>query len=300
LSTEEKSAFNPEILLTFGDAIVSKKIKVMLRHSGIQEHWHVAENLPHADTYQKLSASILAKPAVFLAYLAEKTIKTTSNFALSWQKIDALRKERHAKYLQTTPFSDLKVFEILLKQLPENSVLQLANSSVIRYAQLFDDGRHVPHYSNRGAAGIDGSTSTAVGFALCTSKPVFLISGDISFFYDSNAFFHQHMPKNLKIIVVNNAGGNIFTIIPGPKTTGKSSVFFEAPQKASIELLSQTYGLNYLFAGDEQQLNLQFEKLKNAHKATVLEVKTPGEINSDILNNYFKFLQNGTTQLDKN
>lgn len=298
LTTEELKIFTPELLLTFGDAIVSKKIKAMLRTSTIQEHWHVGEFLPHPDTFQKLTASIAAKPVGFLSFLANKSTPKEKGFGRRFFEANKIRLKRQQEYLTSAPFSDLKVFEILLKNIPKKGVVHLANSSVIRYVQLFDEGRHLPHYSNRGTAGIDGSTSTALGFALVSKEDVFLITGDISFFYDSNAFFNNHVPANLKVVVINNQGGNIFTIIPGPDSTGLSESFFESPQKASIRDLAKTFGVEYLFANDENSLKDKFDTMKHAKHACILEIKTPGHLNAEILNNYFNYLKNGATQLD--
>src|SRR5690554_7562077 len=70
-------------------------------------------------------------------------------------------------------------------------------------------------FCNRGTSGIDGCTSTAIGAATTTSDITTLITGDVSFLYDSNALWNHYLPKNLKIIVINNGGGGIFRILPG-------------------------------------------------------------------------------------
>jgi len=85
-------------------------------------------------------------------------------------------------YLEKIPFSDLKAFEIILQHLPKNVMLQLSNSSTIRYAQLFPIDSSISVYSNRGTSGIDGSTSTAIGASVATDKPTVLITGDIGFY----------------------------------------------------------------------------------------------------------------------
>ena len=73
-------------------------------------------------------------------------------------------------------------------------------------------------FSNRGISGIDGILSTAVGNALAQVDLLhILIIGDLAFFYDRNRLWLNHsFPKNLKIIVMNNAGGGIFTLLPRP------------------------------------------------------------------------------------
>ena len=81
--------------------------------------------------------------------------------------------------------------------------------------------------SNRGTSGIDGSTSTAIGAACVSQQPTVFITGDLSFFYDSNALWSNYIPLNFRIIIVNNRGGGIFRILPGNKNSENFSTFFE-------------------------------------------------------------------------
>lgn len=115
-------------------------------------------------------------------------------------------------------FSDFKVFEKVIESLPKNSQLQISNSSAIRYAQLIEIDPSIEVYCNRGTSGIDGSTSTAVGAAVARSdKQTVFITGDIGFLYDSNALWNSYIPKNFKIILINNGGGESLEFYPGMK-----------------------------------------------------------------------------------
>src|SRR5690606_28380724 len=97
-----------------------------------------------------------------------------------------------------------KVFEIVFKNLPQHTIVHYANSAGVRYAQLFDHSNGITHYANRGTSGIDGCNSTAVGHAMMTTKMLTLITGDIAFLYDSNAFWNDNLPSNLRVIIINN------------------------------------------------------------------------------------------------
>ncbi len=101
-------------------------------------------------------------------------------------------------YLKKQPFSDLKVFELISQKLPAGLQLQLANSSSIRYAQLFSWPERTVIFCNRGTSGIDGSTATAIGAALINKRPTVLITGDLSFFYDINGLWNNYIQKTLK------------------------------------------------------------------------------------------------------
>jgi len=161
----------------------------------------------------------------------------------------------------------------------------------VRYAQLFNWNSEIEFFANRGTSGIDGSSSTAVGYASSSNKPTLLITGDISFLYDTNAFLNPNLPSNLKVIVVNNNGGGIFRIIEGPNKTSALDQFFETHQNFDIEKISKAYGLSY-FSGDDissSQFALEtfFEESK---KPSLLELKTPRLENAAVLKNYFKML----------
>ena len=178
--------FQPEILLTFGGMIVSKRIKAFLRKHKPQLHWHI-DSFRAYDTFGCLSKHFITQPNLFFQSFFALTQSIESDYNKKAQKIKKLRQEKSELYLSKIPFSDFKVFEILLPRLPQNSHLQISNSSPIRYAQLFDIEKSIEVYSNRGTSGIDGSTSTAIGAAVANTKQTTFITGDIGFLYDSNA-----------------------------------------------------------------------------------------------------------------
>src|SRR5690606_27679905 len=102
------------------------------------------------------------------------------------------------------------VFHKALGNIPNNYQLQLSNSSTVRYAQLFDLEPSIRVFCNRGTSGIDGSTSTAIGASIYDSNPTLLLTGDLSFLYDSNGLWNNYIKPNFRIIVINNDGGGIF------------------------------------------------------------------------------------------
>ena len=189
------------------------------------------------------------------------------------------------------PFSDLKVFEIVLQQLPKESMLQLSNSSPVRYAQLFPIDPSIVVYSNRGTSGIDGSTSTAIGAALASDRPTTLITGDIGFLYDSNGLWNNYIPKNFKIILINNGGGGIFRILPGHQENKMFTTFFETSHCLTAEHLAKMYNFEYSIASDEASLTTSLNALYSQNeKPCILEVFTPTLQNDKILLQYFKEL----------
>lgn len=283
-------AFQPEVLITFGGMIVSKRIKALLRTYRPEHHWHI-DPLRAYNTFGALAHHFEAQPNDFFHQILPFTKTVKSDYALSMQRIKKAREVKHQKYLDKIPFSDLKAFELVLSRLPKNTMLQLSNSSAIRYALLFEIDPSISVFCNRGTSGIDGSTSTAIGAAIGNSKQTTLITGDIGFLYDSNALWNQYIPKNFKIILINNGGGGIFRILPGHQENKAFNTFFETSHCLTAEHLAKMYGLEYTIASDVDSLKTGLNNLfAQNSKPCILEVFTPTLENDKILLQYFKEL----------
>ncbi len=286
-SEDDFKTLQPELLITFGGMVVSKRIKTFLRQYQPKAHWHIDEIRAY-DTYNCLSEHIKTTPSLFF-----ERMNTLNSVESSYQdKILSIFhkiKEKHNKIVENAPFSDLKVFSTIWKHLPKNSLLQISNSSPIRYAQLFPTDSSISVYCNRGTSGIDGSTSTAIGAAVSSNKLTTFITGDISFFYDSNALWNSYTPKNFKLILINNGGGGIFRILPGHKENALFNTFFETEHQLNASHLANMYGWKYLKATDKQTMEQKLQELyKHNDCPTILEIFTPTKTNQDILKNYFK------------
>lgn len=290
LTDNEFSELKPEILLTFGGMVVSKKIKQFLRNHQPKHHWHIDEQRA-MNTYHCLSEFIQEKPTTFLAELVSVSEKKKSDYQQKWLSLKAKRAEKHQQYLSKIEHSDLKVFEPILESIPENYQLQLGNSSVVRYAQLFNVKNSLRVFCNRGTSGIDGSTSTAIGAAFASKEQVVFITGDLSFLYDSNALWNNYIPFSFRIIIINNNGGGIFRIIPGPKTTNALD-YFETSHGLTAEHLCKMYKLEYNAVTNLEELTTVLDDFyKESNSPKVLEVFTEKEINETILKDYFNYLK---------
>ncbi|OXA81672.1 2-succinyl-5-enolpyruvyl-6-hydroxy-3-cyclohexene-1-carboxylate synthase [Flavobacterium aquidurense] len=281
---------NPDVLVTFGGMIVSKRIKGFLRKHKPKEHWHI-DTLRAYDTFNALTKHFVMQPNDFFKDLLAQTTFTESNYAKKIAKIYNLRKVRRSEYLAKTSFSDFKVFEKVIESLPKNSQLQISNSSAIRYAQLIHIDPSIEVFCNRGTSGIDGSTSTAIGASVGSGKQNVFITGDISFLYDSNALWNAYIPKNFKIILINNGGGGIFRILPGHEEKPVFNTYFETSHHLTAEHLAKMYQFGYLTASDTESLETEIDNLYSQNdKPVILEIFTPTAQNDVILKQYFKEL----------
>lgn len=292
LTEIEKKALQPDILLTFGGLIVSKQIKTFLRKYQPKHHWHVDEKTAN-DTFFCLTNHLEFTPnQFFLTFLPKITHYVKSNYCDIWKLVKENRLVKHEAYLKTIPFSDFKVFDILFKNMPENQILQIGNSSAIRYSQLFKISDTLEVYCNRGTSGIDGCTSTAVGCAVVNEKPTTLITGDLSFLYDSNGLWNNYIPKNFRIIVINNQGGGIFRILPGHKNTENFETYFETTHNLDARHICRMHGITYKSVNKDKPLEYYLKEFfVDDERPKLLEIFTPKDVNDEVLLQYFEYLK---------
>ncbi len=281
----------PELLLTFGGMVISKKIKAFLRTYQPKQHWHIDPKKAY-DTYFCLNRHFKLEVNYFLSKFLAQVEPVADEYQTKWLAVRERRDKLHENYLSNMEWCDFKAFQIILNNIPGKTMLQLGNSSTVRYAQLFDLDKSLQVFCNRGTSGIDGCTSTAIGAAVGSKIPTTLITGDLSFFYDSNALWNSRIPSNFKIVIINNNGGGIFRILPGNKDSEEFDTYFETTHSLSAEHLSKMYDFNYLKVESETELDSAIHKFyDNNDKPSILEVKTPRTLNDKVLLNYFGYIK---------
>jgi len=294
LSRQEWEAYKPDLLITFGKEIVSKKIKKLLLQSKGFDHWHVGKNADPRDTFGALTEVIRMPPHRFLEAICAFE-KKAPEYQDLWESRAGEAHKLHAQFMSQATWSDLKAWDDLVHRLPGSLILHLGNSASIRYSLLFDLPASTEYYSNRGVSGIDGCVSTALGFALQEKeKSVWLICGDITFLYDRNAFWQTPMPENFKIIVINNGGGGIFRFIEGPLHSGVSDPYLETPHTESVLTSISNPDIHKFSAHNSNELQEIFPNFAAASGVAILEIRTPREINDLILRDYFENLKSKT------
>ena len=288
MTPERQEDMAPEILITYGGHIVSKQLKKYLRNHPPREHWHVAADGKIADLYGCLTTVIEMDPFEFLEKIAFLLDNKPTHYPLMWEN-----------YCKTIPMPDLAYSEIsvigkLIRALPEPCALHLANSSTVRYAQLFTVPPQVEICCNRGVNGIEGSLSTAIGYAAASSKLNFIIIGDLSFFYDMNALWNQNYGANIRILLLNNEGGEIFHTLPGMDKSSRSREFITAEHYTTAKGWAEERGFLYLQAENEVELaeTMQiFTQPEEKERPLLLEVFTNKNKDARMLKNYYHQLK---------
>lgn len=273
----------PDLLITCGKSLISKSLKLFTRNSRIINHWHIQETDIIRDPYQSVSNWFKIDAVSFFQSFnfqqnnySNESENDASLLLKNKQIIESLKQE-----IQSITFSDISCVSQVLSVIEENSVLHLGNSLSVRYVDLLKfqlAGKNIQVECNRGTSGIEGTLSTAVGHALNTEKTVYCIIGDVSFHYDKNALWHNYIPANLKIIVLNNNGGNIFRMINGPISQTAYKDYFETKQQHSAEKLAEHYGVAYLPIKDKVELS-ELAGFMKITGCSILEFFTDPEAN---------------------
>ncbi|MBF9144290.1 2-succinyl-5-enolpyruvyl-6-hydroxy-3-cyclohexene-1-carboxylic-acid synthase [Hymenobacter properus] len=314
LSKEARADLRPDLLITYGQSLISKSLKLFLRDAAPAAHWHILAHGEAADTFRALTRVIRVEPAGFFHQLAAlKTGENTtpggsspvgsadaqghtgsgaSELTVAWQQADAAAAEFLNKFFtaKAQPFNEFSGFRQVLAELPFYTALHLANSMAVRYTNILGvpKDREIEVFANRGTSGIDGCNSTAVGAALAQpGRPVVLLTGDVAFFYDRNAFWHNYPTPNLRVVLFNNHGGGIFRLIDGPRQQPELDEFFETRQLLTAENTAKDFNLRYFPVSSFAELEAALPVFFAAETgAAILEVFTDSKTNAAFFEEY--------------
>ena len=182
------------------------------------------------------------------------------------------------------------------------SALHVANSASARYAQWLNINSALAKdacvHANRGVAGIDGCLSTALGWHAgqvdSGKKPqTWVITGDVAFHYDSNAFLTESSLSRhgLKVVVINNGGGGIFRWLPGTQHGEVFNRHFETPPARTVSSVAQGANATYLRASSASELKQALEHARDEEGLVMLEVITPNMVSANEVSAYLKACQ---------
>lgn len=293
LSPEEKNSLTPDLVITFGKSLVSKNLKLFFRNQKVKAHWTIQSEEESADTFQLLTKIVRCSPEQFFDSVNHSNLKIDdqqNSFFDSWQKFELQTRRQVESFFNIQPTGEFKLVYDILRSLPKICNLHLANSMSVRYANhvgLSDLHSDVNVFCNRGTSGIDGCTSTVVGYTLGGSIPNILITGDQAFFYDRNAFWHNYTLPNLFIIVLNNHGGIIFNLIDGPAGIPEAEEYFITRQKLNAKSLASEFGLDYS-QGTQADLKAFFEA---GTTAKILELDSEQNVNRNIFEEFKNYVR---------
>ena len=299
LGENTPESLQPDLLVTFGLSVISKNLKLFLRKRRPKAHWHIQPSGVAADTFQALTQVIHTRPATFFQIAQDWSGKSLGDYYQAWRTQEEQAVQKITKFFEYSKAQTSEFYAVatVLLNLPQPSNLHLANSMAVRYANLIglpSDYDDVEVIANRGTSGIDGSNSTAVGAALASPDRLhILITGDLAFFYDRNAFWHNYLLPNLRIILLNNHGGGIFRMIDGPSRQPELEEYFVTQQKLEAKNTANDFGLEYHHVDmNQNEAHRELEQLlpgfltENSQHTKLLEIVSDGQTNTDIFRQF--------------
>ncbi len=292
LGEKKLKELQPELLITFGKSVLSKGLKKYLRTHKPKAHWHIQQDGISPDTFQSLTRIIPVAPISFFNSIKDIVKKSHFGYSQKWVSYQNTSREFVQDFHSKEVFNEFTTVNTILSNLPMSCDIHLANSMTVRYASIIGlshSYRQVELFCNRGTSGIDGSTSTALGSALKAKKTTLLITGDMAFFYDRNAFWHHHIPSNLRIIVLNNHGGGIFDLIDGPDKLPEKEEFFITKQDLKAKNLAEEFGLTYYHCASIDGLSNGLNKfwVQDGHPK-ILEIESFIDVNTQVFKKFKK------------
>lgn len=275
--TEKKFAeFLPDIVISFGGNMTSGLKDMLRKREGDFEHWSVREDGSVCDMYKSLTTVFEATPEAFFSLIAD-LLKSGSN---DGAYLDALKAYEASAVVPEQGWNNVSAIRSVVERIPTGSVLHLAINNAIRIANFFELKPGVKVYANIGTHGIDGPISSALGQAAASGRPTYLIVGDLAFFYDMNALRVRHVTDGVRILLVNNQGGEEF-YYNGMWKNEASDLHTTARHHTKAEGWVRECGFRYLSARDECELEAALDEFfdASAEGPVLLEVFT--EMSSD-------------------
>ncbi len=288
LSAAGNSIGRPDAILRFGAVPTSNALAAFLEKATSTPNdikvIHIREDGEWSDDLHLTTEMIQADPALFCTALADELEhgdwRPDATWLERWLAVERTGWTRMDAAVKETPFFDGSATRQVLSALPDGYALFAGNSMAVRHVDTFDrpDARQITLYGNRGASGIDGNVSTALGLAASARHHhVVAILGDITFYHDMNGLLAAKLLgiRNITFVVLNNDGGSIFYRLPIVKHDPPFTDLFLMPHGLQFEHAAAMYGLTYRAANDEATLvDALGEALNGSAGPMVIEVKT--------------------------
>lgn len=281
LRSEYKNNFTPDLILQFGRTPSSKAIenfltKLSLKRYIINEHGDIF------DPWNTASGIFTCPPSLFSNMIQEslggKGHSLESTWLNSFSKAENFCQVIKEKILTESRFpNECRLIPEIIKAVPENTHIMISNSMPVRDFDYFapTSEKEIYVHTNRGASGIDGIISTSLGIRKVLNKPTLLITGDLAFFYDLNSLLTADKYKiPLVVVLINNNGGGIFSMLPVSGYGKLFNEFFITPHNLNFEPLVRSFNINYKNVKGWDDLRKSIRSAFNNKKATVLEIKT--------------------------
>jgi 2-succinyl-5-enolpyruvyl-6-hydroxy-3-cyclohexene-1-carboxylate synthase len=290
--------FNPELILHFGRTVTSKGLEIFFEKTNAVKYL-INEFGDCFDPAKKTKSVFAVDPSLFCCKLLDalpvnKLNRINKNWIENIQEADRVAGLLKNKIISNSNFpNECKVSEIFLNSVESNSSIMLSNSMPIRDFDYFTSlsSTNLNIFFNRGASGIDGITSTALGIASADKKPVILITGDLAFYYDLNSLLIAEQNKiPLVVILVNNSGGGIFEVLPIAKYRNVFEKYFRSKHNLNFGKIVTSFNCRHTAIKSWTHLEAEIRKALKIKQLTVLEIKTDAKLSLKLRNKYWYYV----------
>lgn len=279
---DAKSFLKPDVVIRFGAMPISKALSIFLKENHEAEQYVIDGAGGWRDPAALSSEMIFCKETIFCDKMLSH-IKPSGerDYLKKWQDINLLTKENMVLIKDLTKLSEGRLFYQFADILPDGAVLFVGNSMPIRDLDSFfiNNNKSIKVIANRGANGIDGTVSTALGAALY-SKPLYLVLGDLTFFHDLNGLIAAKLYQiDIHIIVINNNGGGIFSFLPQSQHPKNFELLFGTPLNIEFEHAVKMFNGSYTRIDDWDHFASVMNRSNETKGLNVYEIVTNRESN---------------------
>ena len=279
---DAKEYLKPDVILRFGAMPVSKALTIFLKENHQAEQFVIDGAGGWRDPATLSTEMIFCNEIIFCEQLSGLTEpKESTEFLEKWREMNELTKANMALIKDSQMLSEGRLFYQIAEMLPEEATLFVGNSMPIRDLDSFFLNNHksIKVMANRGANGIDGTVSTALGSALY-SQPLYLVLGDLTFFHDLNGMIAAKLYGiDIRIIVVNNNGGGIFSFLPQSQSPKNFELLFGTPLNLEFEHAVTMFNGNYTKVTDWDHFRELMKQSSDVKGLNVYEVVTNRDSN---------------------
>lgn len=270
-----RNFFLPKTVIHFGRNQTSQQLEDFIVQTR-SERIIVNEFGDRFDTTKKAKI-IKTNPVIFLQDLLNKQIDKASSEILNHlknldDKIEVIKRNTFQNSI-----NEVNVLFQLIELIPDNSNLFIGNSLPVRDLEFFASkkNKRINVFQNRGASGIDGIISTALGIAHSSKSPTYLVIGDLSFYYDLNSLLlAEKFEVPLKIILINNNGGRIFDYLPIAKQKKVFDKYFRTPLNLDFKKIAQGFGISHKLVKSLSHYKKEILNSNKSKSCLILEVRT--------------------------
>ncbi len=275
----------PDLVIHFGRTPTSKSLEDFFTLNKCKRYV-VNDFGDKADPSQTAYKTIRSTPELHIEKILFELSKTNfkrvnSGFRSAIIETENKIENYKQNYFSKKNFTDeVEIIRNVVSYLPDKSNLFISNSTPVRDLDAFGSklDNDIRVFNNRGASGIDGITSTAIGVAIDSKKPTILITGDLSFYYDINTLINVRNKKlPFVVILINNNGGGLFHALPISSNKKYFEEYFLTRQNIDFKSLVTAFGINYSLIKKLEQLKLSLSKSIKAKQPVVFEIRTDSE-----------------------